>query len=606
MKKIYLTGLAFLVVGLVAHAQTEKVFDDVKLTIENASVNTPNSDFASTMDGDELVYNSAVKVSGKKKNENYLLYDVFKSTIQPVGRLAEQGESRSMMTTKIHEGPMSICEATDEMYMTESYTEETDVKNIVFKKENVRLGIMMYTKANGEWKKDKKFPFNSRDYSVAHPSFSPSGDTLIFVSDMPGGYGGTDLYYTVREDGEWGDPVNLGSKINTAGMEMFPSWEADGTLFFASDSLGGKGGLDVFYAQFKKDQVGEVLTFDNEINSDADDFGFFTGPDRRYAYFSSNRSGGEGSDDIYVVLPEEFKLSVLVISTNTDKAVPEAQIVVKDEDGRVAAEGITDAAGRLPLKLAMNKKYELTASKLGYYDKLHAINLTAVGEFASKEEIVYIDPSHRLKGQVVNILGNSPVEGAMATIERDGVPVDTAYTDAEGFFKADIQPGRNYLVTAEADNFFGADVEFETAGMEPGELFYLFQLYPLDAGTRIGLTNIYYDFNKYTIRPDAARDLDRLAQTMQKYPDLEIRFESHTDARGTDEYNMKLSQRRAKATLDYLVRKGIDTNRMEYEGFGEGQLVNDCSDGVECTEEQHQENRRTVFLITKSKVTRQE
>ncbi|WP_163714289.1 OmpA family protein [Mangrovibacterium lignilyticum] len=601
-----LTGLVLILFVLGANAQTKKVFDDVEISVKNATVNTPNSDFASTTDNGKLIYNSEVKVEGGKKKETYLLYDVFSTQIQPDGTLPKRGEWNPVITTKIQEGPMTICQATGEMYLTQSYEEETDVENIVFKKENVRLGITMFKRANGGWTEIGQFPFASKEYSMAHPTVSQSGDTLIFVSDMPGGLGGTDLYYTVRKGGEWQEPVNMGDAINTAGMEMFPNLQADGTLFFASGGRGGKGGLDIFYTEFKNGKTGEVLTFDNDINSAGDDFGFVPGPDERYAYFGSNRNGGQGGDDVYIVLPEQYKIDLLVLSTFTEKPVPDAKIEVQNEKGKVVEEYMTDTAGRTTLKLEMGERFNLLATKLGYYDKQQEINLSPEGQFANQEEVLYMDPSHRLKGQVVNIMGDDPIEGAMISIKRDGVIVDNALTDADGYFKADIQPDRQYLVSADAENFLGTDIEFSTDGMEPGELFYYFQLYPLDAGTRIGINNIYYDYDKFNIRPDAARVLDRIAEALAKYPDIEIKLEGHTDCRGTDEYNQKLSERRAKATLEYLVRKGIDKSRIEAVGLGESQLVNECGDGVDCSEEKHQENRRTVFEIMKSKVTKKD
>ena len=425
-------------------AQTQKVFDGVKVSVKNATINTPSSDFASAIDGGNLIYNSEAKVEGEKKNEAYLLYDVYSSAIQPDGTLPKRGEWTPVITTRIQEGPMTICQATGEMYLTQSYEEETDVQNIVFKKENVRLAITEFKRNGSGWTEVGQFPFASKDYSVAHPTVNPSGDTLVFISDMPGGFGGTDLYYTVRKNGEWQAPVNLGEGVNTAGKEMFPFWQADGTLFFASDGHGGKGGLDVFYTKFSGGKTSEVLTFDNDINSSADDFGFVPGPAERYAYFSSNRGGGQGGDDIYIVLPDQYKIELLVLSTFTGKPVPEVTVEAKNEKGKVVETFTTDSVGRTLLKLDMDKRFNLLATKSGYYDKEQEINLTTEGKFADREEVMYIDPSHRLRGQVVNILGDEPIPGASITIERDGVVVDTAYTDTDGYFKADIQPDRNY------------------------------------------------------------------------------------------------------------------------------------------------------------------
>lgn len=606
MKAKYLIGAALVLWAICTQAQNPAVFDQVKLSIENAPVNTSRSDFASTIDGNNLLFNSLVKTNKKESKESSLFYDLYSGSIQPAGELDKKADNAPLMQTPVHEGPMCICSKTAELILSQSNQEETEVQNIVFKKESVRLGIFFYKKEGENLVKTGSFPYNDKMYSVAHPAINPSGDTLIFVSDMPGGSGGTDLYYSVRNSSQWAEPVNLGSSINTSGMEMFPYWTADGTLYFSSDGHGGKGGMDIFYTRMESGKTSDIRSFTSEINSEADDFGFIPEPSARYAYFSSNRSGGKGDDDIYIVLPEEYLIDVLVISSFTDKPVPDAKITVKGPDGKVVSESMTSADGKLQLKLPMHKRYNMLTSKPGYYDKTQELNLTSTGEFAQKEQIVYLDPSHRLVGQVVNILGDEPIGGANITIARDGVNVDSAVTGPDGYFKADIMPEHKYLVTAEADNFFGTDVEFSTAGMEPGELFYYFQLYPLDAGTRIGLRNIYYDYDKYSIRQDAARDLDRLAEIMAKYPDIEIKLESHTDSRGTDEYNQKLSERRAKSALEYLSGKGIDKSRMSSVGFGESQLVNECADGVECPEEKHQENRRTVFEITKSKVTKKD
>lgn len=604
MKVKYLITATLIFWSVCVYSQAPQMFDKVKLTIENAPVNTGKSDFAAAIDDDRLIYNTVVKVDTKKKNAPNQFYDLFAEAIQAGGSLNEKSEKVPLMQTSVHEGPLCICHKTGEIFLCQSNEDETEVQNIVFKKESIRLGIFLYKKEGDKLVKTGNFPFNDKMYSVAHPAVSPEGDTLIFVSDKPGGTGGTDLYYSIRSGGQWAEPVNMGTAINTPGMEMFPVWQPDGTLFFASDGHGGKGGLDIFYTRFDGGKLGSIQTFANEINSAADDFGFIPGTDERYAYFSSNREEGKGEDDIYIVLPDEYLIDVLVLSSFTEKPVPEANVAVGSLDGKPVFESVTNTEGKLQMKLPMNKRYNMLATKSGYYDKSQELNLTSTGEFALKEQIVYLDPSHRLVGQVVNILGDEPIEGANIVIARDGVNVDHAVTGPDGYFKADIMPERKYLVTAEADGFFGTDVEFSTAGMEPGELFYYFQLYPLDAGTRIGLRNIYYDYDKYNIREDAARDLDRLAETMKKYPDIEIKLESHTDCRGTDEYNQRLSERRAKAALDYLVRKGIDKSRMSSVGFGESQLVNECADEVECSEEKHQENRRTVFEITKSKVTR--
>ena len=167
-----------------------------------------------------------------------------------------------------------------------------------------------------------------------------------------------------------------------------------------------------------------------------------------------------------------------------------------------------------------------------------------------------------------------------------------------------IEPNQMYNVTVSADNYFGTEVNVSTVGMDPGTLSYFFQLYSLNVGTRIELNNIYYDLDKYNIREDAARELDRLVDVLVKYPDIDIRLESHTDSRACEDYNLELSEKRARSTFIHLVSKGIEPRRIQYVGLGKTLLVNDCEDGVSCSEEQHAENRRTVVEILKAKVTK--
>ncbi|MGQ8335231.1 OmpA family protein [Sunxiuqinia sp. A32] len=605
MRKISLIIFVLLLAtSQMLRSQTNQLFEDKQIIIENAdTINTAASDLGPVIIDNELMFNSFVPSDGKGKDDQSF-YDVFTSDIDNNGNIVSGRHNMSAMVTEYHEGPLSYCEATGQLFLTQSNWQDPEEINIVFKKKNIRLGIVIYEKRGLGWQYVEKFPYNSNQFSVAHPAINKTGDTLVFVSDMPGSVGESDLYYSVKKDNQWSTPVNLGNKVNTAGKEMFPFLTDDNLLIFASNGHPGKGGLDLYYTKFKVPLTGELVSFSGEINSEADDFGFVIAPNKRFGFFSSNREGGKGDDDIYSVKLQEFKFELLTVSSYDETVISNADIEIYDMNNKLIMEGVTDDEGKLALELEVNKKYEVVAIADGYMEANQEINLTGDGTFVNQVEKVYLDPSFRLDGEVVDILGNLPIPDALVVIEKDGEFSDSIYADYQGKFSNYIEPDHDYRVIISATNYFGTEVNFSTADMDPGVLDYYFQLYSLNAGTRINLKNIYYDLAKWDIRPDAARELDRLVSILEEYPDIQIRLESHTDSRGGDDYNMDLSQKRALTAYEYLVNHGIDPDRVEYVGFGESQLVNECDDGVNCTEEQHAENRRTVVEILQSKATR--
>lgn len=603
MKIKYLLSLLFITTALGGFAQ-HNLFDDVRLSIDTLDINTSYSDFGPAIIEDELIFSSfSDDVGSKSKNHDKAFYDLFSADLNSIGNIITDRRKLSTMISPYHEGPLTFCKKTSELFLTQSNWENPEELNIVFKKKNIRLGIVVYEKTALGWQFKEKFPFNSSEYSIAHPTVNVTGDTLIFVSDMEGGQGLTDLYYSARVDGEWSDPVNMGTKINSTGKEMFPFLNTEGSLVFSSDGHGGAGNLDLFYIDFPIGEDRELKHFEGTINSTADDFGLVIHPNQRAGYFSSNRIGGAGDDDIYYLKIEDYRFNLITLSNYTKRILSGVHVNIIDEDGTVAVSGQSDSSGKMSVKLAVDKKYTLIASSNNYIEKVVDLDLTDEGDFVDRNHKVYLDPEFMLKGQVVDILGNIPIPDALLSV-TNGLGVDSIYTDYKGEFTYSIEPDKNYKVDVTAYNFFGTDLEFNTNGMKPGVVDYLIQLYSLDAGSRIELENIYYDLAKWDIRPDAAKELDRLVSVMQEYPDLQIRLESHTDSRGGDDYNMDLSQKRSQSAFNYLVSKGISIDRLEHVGMGETQLVNQCDDGVSCSEEEHANNRRTVVEILKAKVTR--
>lgn len=386
------------------------------------------------------------------------------------------------------------------------------------------------------WSKPELMRINDPNSWDSSPAFSADGRTLYFASNRRGGFGGTDLYMaTLNRRGNFSSAQNMGPVINTPGNEAFPFEGADGALYFASDGHPGLGGLDVFVASRSQGSL-RVENMGSPINSSSDDFAIFLySPDR--GFFSSNREGGMGDDDIYTFI-------------NND---PDLKIV----------------------------NYFLAGTTITYDDR--------------GTEVL-------LPGTVVQLIG--------ANNELLGETV----TGREGEFRFRVYPEENYLLKAEKPEYFTTRASFSTIGetVPKEQLTRLITnktfatrlaLDRIELDKTIVLENIYYDLDKWDIRPDAALELDKLVTVLDDNAEIKIELSSHTDSRASADYNLDLSLKRAQSAVDYIVSRGIDRNRMVARGYGESQLIISDEEIARLpTEEEqeaaHQRNRRTEFKVT--------
>ncbi|WP_395058914.1 OmpA family protein [Flavobacterium sp.] len=423
------------------------------------------------------------------------------------------------VNTKFHEGQISISKDGKTMFFTRNnYTNNKKGKDAEGTN-NLKIYRSTLNKDN-KWTNITEVPFNNTNYSVGHPSLSADEKTLYFASDMPGGYGKSDIYKVSVNGDSYGTPVNLGNKINTEGSEVFPFVHSDGNLFFSSDGLQGLGQLDIFTTVLDIDSnIQEIINLGIPVNSNMDDFSFFLNESGETGFIASNREGGKGDDDIYGFdrIPP-FEIKGTVTDVINKQPIPNAKIVIKDKDGNIIADFITDDKGKYKFPADRETTYNLEASQVKYNSKLK------VG--------------------------------------------DTRNTK-----------GKPHII-----------VDFE---LDPVQ--------DVDILAGVNVDNIYFDFDKQNIRKDAAVELDKIAYLMNTtYPTMAVEIESHTDSRGSFTYNEALAIRRANSTHDYLISKGVNSNRIKkFEGFGEYSLVNDCKDGIDCSEVAHQLNRRSIFKVLK-------
>jgi outer membrane protein OmpA-like peptidoglycan-associated protein len=495
-------------------------------SIQNLDFNNDNSDFGAVF----YKNNQVVFTSTRKGNRAFLFREytwnkmpflsIFEADLDQDKQFKKIRFWNKEQTKKWHEGPISFSND----YTFAAFTRDNYSDNIV--DNTIRLEIYFTHLVGDKWSEPEPFYLNNPAYSVGHAALSDDGQTLFFVSDMPGGYGGSDIYYVERNaDGSWGEPVNAGDNINTEGNEEFPFYDSkNALLFFSSSGLSGLGGLDIFVASkypccFKFDKPENLGA---PINSRYDDFSFIIDKCHKQGFFSSNRPTGEGDDDIYYfTFDGEYKKYPPAV------AVPVAQ---KEEKSSM--------------------QYNLL---------------------------------------VLNKTNNRPIEKAVITlddirVETDSLGVITRELDSPTLLTVDAigykQTSKMVFVDSREDALK------DTVLLAVAE------------NEHIVLKNIYYDFDKSDILPESAVELNKVVRFMKDNPDMTIELSSHTDSRGSDAYNIRLSQARANSAVNYIVSKGINPDKIKAKGYGETRPRNRCTNGVPCSEPEHRENRRTEIFIS--------
>jgi outer membrane protein OmpA-like peptidoglycan-associated protein len=527
MKKAILIVIVLLTAGY--------IYGQENYRIKNLEVNTKYSDFGTSYYQGEIIYASS-KPGGNKSQKNWTngqpYLELYRGVITPDGEVVDSKPFSEQLNTKYHESNAVFTKDGKTVYFTRNNYFQKRYGLDTLGWNNLKL-FRADVDEMGKWSNELPLPFNDDNYSVGHPALSPDGRTLYFTSDMPGSMGQTDIFKcSVGSDGTYGSPINLGTQVNTYGKEMFPMVTDSGKLYFSSDGRQGSGGLDVYVVPTNNTSVAPI-NLGSPINSPSDDFCFVIDEPKKNGYFSSNRDGGKGDDDIY------------------------------------------------------------------YFDELNA------PDFSCNQVIA---------GVVRDKNSGALLPNSMVTLYNGSTKVESVMVGSDASFrftKLDCEMG--YRVTGERELYQGDEKTVTTTDQADLELGVDLVLTP-DAGPiketeyidrcQYALDNIntiYFDLDKYYIRPDAAIELEKIVKVMNKCQDVTIEARSHTDSRASHPYNVILSQNRAQSTVDYIVSRGILKDRISAKGFGETELLNRCKDGVNCSEGEHQVNRRTEFVIIRKK-----
>lgn len=497
-----------------------------RYTVKSVDLNSEFSDFGTAFFGDKIVFASNREAGNMQKKidkwTDNSFAKIYVTEVNKNGFPVGQGQKLSKnIDYKFHESTAVFTKDGKTMYFTRN-SKKNDNEN----KESI-LKVYRAKLVNNDWSDVEELSINGSNFNTAHPALSPDEKTLYFASNRPGTFGSSDIFKTeILDNGKFGEPVNMGNEINTEGRETFPFVAESGELYFSTDGHQGLGGLDVFVAP-KDDKGGylKVYNIGEPVNSPFDDFAFIINSTGK-GFFSSNRTGGKGYDDIYSInetkkieYVREQLLAGLVTDTDTGKILADTEVLVYDKDFNLISQTKTDASGKYALKLKGGTLYYVRAQKKDY---------------VTKEQTV-VTP---------DVSGETALPIALEKIIR--------------------------VVHVNDDLAKVFNIEY-----------------------------IYFDFDKADLRPDAVVDLQKVIDVMQQYPTMKIDVRSYTDSKGMKKYNKKLSDLRAQSIIEYMTKNGISSDRISGRGYGETKLLNKCKDGVKCSEEEHQKNRRGEFIITK-------
>lgn len=564
-----------------------------RFEIKNLAINTPNSEFGAVKYKENLVFAGVKLKPGlfdkkfKWDNETYLnLVSIPLKNINSADSIVRYFAKE--LKTGMHESNAVFTKDGKTMYFTRNNS-----KNRKKKKDDKKISNLQIFKAElieGKWTNVTSLPFNSPNYSVEHPALSADEKILYFASDMPGSLGSFDIYSVNINKGAFDMPKNLGSEINTDKREQFPFASADNKLYFSSDGHLGYGSLDVFVSEINGNEYSKPVNVGLPLNSNLDDFAFNIDSNTKEGFFASNREGGKGSDDIYQfkeikdLIVEDCKqfIAGTITDVDTQLALENATVLLQDSENKTLNTITTSADGKFSFTVACEASYKISAFKENYTnaskiltldktrDKVNDGSLALRSLEAIKKEEKQIAENKR-KQEIIIEEENKKKEAliALELKEKEKKAKEAAIVAAEIKKQEKVKE----ILAKEKDVV--KDKERLIIKTDP----------------------IYFDYDLWYIRKESKVILGRVVELMKKYPEMVIEIGSHTDSRGNEKYNADLSQKRANSTREFIIQSGIEAKRVSAKGYGESVPIIKCKTDESCSEEEHELNRRSEFVI---------
>lgn len=565
-----------------------------RFEIKNLAINTPNSEFGAVKYNDELVFAGVKLKPGlfdkkfKWDNETYLnLVSIPLKNSNSADSIVHYFAKE--LKTGMHESNAVFTKDGKTIYFTRNNSKKGSKKT-----NDQKISSLQIFKAeliDGKWTNIISLPFNSADYSTEHPALSADEKVLYFASDMPGTLGSFDIYSVNINKGAFDTPKNLGPIVNTDKKEQFPFASADGKLYFSSDGHLGYGSLDVFVSEINGNDYSKPVNVGLPLNSNLDDFAFNINSDTKEGFFASNREGGKGSDDIYQfreikeLIVEDCKQFITGIITDIDTqlALENATVILQDSDHKTLNTITTSIDGKFSFTVACEASYKVSAFKEKYTNESKILTLNKTRDVVNDAslalkslDVIKLEEkeiAEKKRKQEIIIEEENKKKEALAAIElkqKQEKAKEVAIVAAEVKKKEKVKE-----ILAKEKDVVKDNKDRLIIKTDP----------------------IYFDYNLWYIRKESKVVLGRVVELMKKYPEMVIEIGSHTDSRGNEKFNENLSQKRANSTREFIIESGINSKRVLAKGYGESVPIIKCKTDDACSEEEHELNRRSEFVI---------
>lgn len=607
------------------------IADNDRFAVKALSSNTSQSEYAPAYYNAQIVFVSSKPIytfteyiddwTARRYTNLFSSYDVRDKKGNPALQSVREVIIRTGLPRKYHVGPASF--SADGMTMIFTRNNYNKKKELNSNSERMLELWMSKLDVDGTWRPPVALPFNSLEYNVGHPAISPDGKTLYFVSDMPGGFGGNDIYRcTMTADGVFGPPVNMGDEINTDGDEVYPFIHEKGVLFFASSGHPGLGGLDIFYTKLNADfSPGRIRNCGGSLNTSMDDYSLIMDISMKRGFFASNRGGGKGSDDIYTFdVLKPFTFNKTIAGTVTDKEtgdpIPNAFVKLTNTNNEIIGEVVTDATGGFTFDAEPNKDFDVAGSADNYKGSNKKVSTNTEADMVTVDLKLERMLAISIACLITDNKTGKPLDSVKIIINDKftGNKLFEGYSNSDGKWrevlpKTMMNTNISYVIKLNKQGYMEKTIEWSYRIYKEEEIrmheFMDFNMGMLeigiDLGKLLGLKPIYYDRGKWNIKEESKIELDKIVAAMMIYRDIVIELDSHTDCRDAADKNLTLSQKRAESAVAYIVSRGIPQDRISARGMGETKLINGCAcEGTvksDCSEADHAANRRTEFLV---------